>query len=210
MCVCVWHDSFTCVTCNIFACDMTAQCQDAPKYLWRDPFVFTGRNIPCTREIFFIFITWRIHMCDMTHSRTRRWFTNMWHNSRTGVMGPICFYRAKCLLYSCVCVCGTQDSFTSVTWIKFTFDMNAQCLDAPKYLWRDPYVFIGRHCVCCRVLQCVAVCCSVLQCVAVCCSVLQCVVVCRSDPFVSFHVTVCLYHMTLSALQCVAVHCSVL
>jgi len=30
------------------------------------------------------------------------------------------------------------------------------------------------NCVCCSVLQCVAVCCSVLQCVAVCCSVLQC------------------------------------
>jgi len=30
-------------------------------------------------------------------------------------------------------------------------------------------------CVCCSVLQCVAVCCSVLQCVAVCCSALACV-----------------------------------
>jgi len=30
-------------------------------------------------------------------------------------------------------------------------------------------------CMCCGVLQCVAVCCSVLQCVAVCCCVLQCV-----------------------------------
>jgi len=29
------------------------------------------------------------------------------------------------------------------------------------------------NCVCCSVLQCVAVCCRVLQCVAVCCGVLQ-------------------------------------
>ena len=47
-------------------------------------------------------------------------------------------------------------------------------------------------CVCCSVLQCVAVGCSVLQCVAVCCSVLQCVAVC------------------CSVLQCGAACCSVL
>ena len=35
-------------------------------------------------------------------------------------------------------------------------------------------------CLCCSMLQCVAVCYSVLQCVAVCCSVLQCVAVCCS------------------------------
>jgi len=40
--------------------------------------------------------------------------------------------------------------------------------DCAKFFW----------CVCCSVLQCVAVCCSVLQCVAVCCGVLQCVAVC--------------------------------
>jgi len=31
------------------------------------------------------------------------------------------------------------------------------------------------YCLCCSVLQCVAVCCSVLQRVATCCSVLQCI-----------------------------------
>jgi len=35
----------------------------------------------------------------------------------------------------------------------------------------------GLCCICCIVLQCVAMCCSVLQCVAVCCSVLRCVAV---------------------------------
>ena len=39
---------------------------------------------------------------------------------------------------------------------------------------------VAACCMCCSVLQCVAVWCSVLQCVAVCCSVLQCVAVCCS------------------------------
>jgi len=42
-------------------------------------------------------------------------------------------------------------------------------------------------CLCCSVLQCVAVYCSVLQCVAVCCSVLQCVVVCCSVIYMCAH-----------------------
>jgi len=64
----------------------------------------------------------------------------------------------------------------------------------------------GFHlCVCCSVLQCVAVGCSVLrlvQCVAVCCSRLQCVAVFCS---VLQLVAVC-----CSRLRCVAVGCSVL
>ena len=59
----------------------------------------------------------------------------------------------------------------------------------------------SRACLCCSVLQCVAVCCSVLQCVAVCCSpaVPRCVAVCCS---VLQCVTVC-----GSVWQCVAVCC---
>jgi len=41
----------------------------------------------------------------------------------------------------------------------------------------------GHRCLCCSVVQCVAVCCSVLQCVAVCCSVLQCVAVIKKFDF---------------------------
>jgi len=71
-------------------------------------------------------------------------------------------------------------------------------------------------CVCCSVLQCVAVCCNealilsasrcvcVLQCVTVCCSVLQYVAVCCNEPLMlSASGSVCV-------LQCVAVCCSVL
>ena len=39
------------------------------------------------------------------------------------------------------------------------------------------YSALQLHCMCCSMLQCVAVCC---RCVAVCCSVLQCVAVCCS------------------------------
>jgi len=39
-------------------------------------------------------------------------------------------------------------------------------------------IYYSKYCVCCRVLQCVAVYCRVLQGVAVCCSVLQCVAGC--------------------------------
>jgi len=78
-------------------------------------------------------------------------------------------------------------------------------------------------CMCCSVLQCVAVCCSVLQCVAVCCSVLQCVAVCCSVLRVCAYMFVCMRMYTTllhyiavrlavccSVLQCVAVCCSVL
>jgi len=86
----------------------------------------------------------------------------------------------------------------------------------------------GMCCVCCSVMQCVAVCCSalrcvegvavrcsvlqskahsgmcysVLQCVTVCCSVLRCIAVCCG---VLQCVAVC-----CSVLQCVIVCCSVL
>jgi len=40
-------------------------------------------------------------------------------------------------------------------------------------------------CLCCGVLQCVAVCCSVLQCVAVCCSVFLLIL------FVSVYICAC-------------------
>jgi len=43
-----------------------------------------------------------------------------------------------------------------------------------------PHKDLDAECVCCSVLQCVAVHCSVLQCVAVCCSVVQCGAVCCS------------------------------
>jgi len=78
------------------------------------------------------------------------------------------------------------------------------------------------RCVCCSVLQCVAVCCNicqsfciaelryqvcVLQCVAVCCSVLQCVAVC-CNICQSFCIAELRYQVCV--LQCVAVCCCVL
>jgi len=45
--LCVWHESFMCVTCLIHVCDMTPLC------VWHDSFM-------C--------VTWLIHVCDMTHS----------------------------------------------------------------------------------------------------------------------------------------------
>jgi len=56
----------------------------------------------------------------------------------------------------------------------------------------DGFPHSAYGCVCCSVLQCVAVCCSVVKCVAECCSVLQCVAAC------------------CSVLRCVVVCCSVL
>ena len=70
-------------------------------------------------------------------------------------------------------------------------------------------VNVFESCLCCSVLQCVAVCCSVLQVVGalswdavVCCSVLQCAVCCS--------VLSSRFNRELCVLQCVAVCCSVL
>jgi len=84
------------------------------------------------------------------------------------------------------------------------------------------------NCVCCSVLQCVAVCCSVLQGFAVCCSVLWCVAdnfskvrsgvvfTCDPDPFQRLWCSVlqcfavcCSVPLWRSVLQCVALCCSV-
>jgi len=81
-------------------------------------------------------------------------------------------------------------------------------------------------CVCCSVLQCVAVYCAAnlrllsqvlfaLQCVAMCSSVLQCVAMCCSvlcgkiAPFVTDFVCVEVCYVCCSVWQCVAVCCSV-
>jgi len=94
-----------------------------------------------------------------------------------------------------------------------------------------PLARLLSHCMCCSVLQgvavwcsvlqCVAVCCSVLQCVAVWCSVLQCVAVCCSVLQRDANASICLDTFALyvwrpvcvtwhNLLQCVAVCCSVL
>ena len=70
------------------------------------------------------------------------------------------------------------------------------------------HTIIANACVCCSVLQCVAVYCSVLQCMAVCCSVLQCIAV-LAGVHVAMHTINTNACVCCSVLQCVAVRCSV-
>jgi len=60
LCVCLWHDSFTCETWFIYMCDMTLSCGDMT------------RSRVCQDS--FICVAWLIHLCDMTDS-------SVWHDS---------------------------------------------------------------------------------------------------------------------------------
>jgi len=102
-----------------------------------------------------------------------------------------------CSVLQCVAVCSTVLPFPPSLWCIYLGRV-VQCVAVFYSVFKCvafstlPVVHIFRflvylgllflefshRCVCCSVLQCVAVCCSVLQCVAVCCSsVLQCVAV---------------------------------
>jgi len=155
----VWHDSFTCVTWLMFV-------------LWSHLFdTFQYLSHMCDDSC--IYVTWLIHMCDMT--RTRSFACATGANLHVQRVPFACATGAICVGVSvsvclCVCLCLScwaieHGTFVCLLWFIFTCDM------PHSYVWHDAISPSVEGSVCCSVLQCV--CCSVLPCVFY--SVLQCV-----------------------------------
>jgi len=66
--VCVWHDSFICVTRLIHTCDMTHSYVGQDSFicvLWRIRMCDTAHSYVCYDPL--VCVTWLISMCDVTH-----------------------------------------------------------------------------------------------------------------------------------------------
>jgi len=186
--ICVWQDSFICVTRSLLSKPCLGKCVAV-----------------CCSVLQCVAMCCSVLQCDMTHSYV--WHDLSYPKQCLGKCVAVCCSVLQCVAVCCSvlqCVAVWHDSFICVTrslcccvtWLIHTCDTISPIQTIPRK-------------VCCSVLQCVAVCCSVLQCVAgvavwhdsficvtwsllskqcpgkwtcvaVCCIVLQCVAVCCS------------------------------
>jgi len=123
LCVAVCCSVSQCVAvcCSVFA---TTEAIGFTSYLWHDS---------------FICVTWRIHMCDMTHP-------NMWHDTKGHVYHS---WRVRCSMLQCVAACCS------------VLQRVAACCSVLQHVAVCCSV-LQCVAVCCSVFQCVTVCCSVL------------------------------------------------
>ena len=107
-------------------CDMTRS------HVWHDSFTYVTWLIHMCDMTRFSCVTWLIHMCDMTHSHV--WHdsflmsdmthSHMWHDSFTCVTWLVSY--------------EWHDSFTCVTWLIHIFDMTR------SYACHNPRIFVTR------------------------------------------------------------------
>jgi len=104
---CVWRDSMMCVTWLSDACDIWYACVTCSNHM--------------SEHDVLIRVTWRMHMCDMTHSY-------LWHDSCTCVTWVI----HMCAM-TCACV---QHAHICATWIIEICDM------LHAYVWHDACKYV--------------------------------------------------------------------
>ena len=129
-------------------------------------------------------VTWRIHMCDMTHSFCDTWLIPMFSLTHSYAWRDVSTCVTRLIIIpSCV------------TWLVHMRDMTCPYVWhvslSFRHVWHDSFICVPwrihtcntNHCSSstCDMARChylvnfwLWVCCSMLQCVTACCSVLQC------------------------------------
>ena len=92
---------------------MALYCSEVCSYTWTRPVIHytcaACRTIYCN-EICFKYVTWLIHMCDMTHSHT--WIRHSIH-----------YTACRTIYCNEVCLCTWHNSFICATWLIHMSDM---------------------------------------------------------------------------------------